>query len=158
MHPHTTTNFRDFFLNSDNGQQNYVITFIFSKSHHFLTFSTNHPSPSSRPSWVLAEHAVIVHVLVLICSMFSCYRIWFGSKACTKSCLFAKIKRGAFASSFSYITVWLQLTRLIVIFQLIVPFLYQLNRSHKQEHRYLENNLPNTHVKLSVLQYPRHWV
>ena len=134
-----------------------LILLYFLKVHHFFTFSTNHPSPSSRPSWVLAEHAVMVHVLVLICSIFNCYRIWFGSKACTKSCLFAKINRGAFASYFSYITVWLPLTRLTVIFQLIEPFLCRLNRSHKQEHQYLESSWPSIHARPSVLRYPRHW-
>lgn len=44
--------------------------------HNFLTFSTSQAIPSSNPSCVLAEQAVIVQVLVLICSIFSCYKIF----------------------------------------------------------------------------------
>ena len=44
--------------------------------HYFLTLSTSQANPSSSPSWVLAEHAVIVQVLVLICSIFNCSKIF----------------------------------------------------------------------------------
>lgn len=45
-------------------------------NHYFLTFSTSQDNPSSNPYCVLAEQAVIVQVLVLICSIFNCYKIF----------------------------------------------------------------------------------
>jgi hypothetical protein len=41
--------------------------------------STSQANPSSSPSWVFAEHAVIVHVLVFICSIFNCSKIYLNS-------------------------------------------------------------------------------
>lgn len=49
---------------------------IFYRNHYFFTLSTSQLNPSSKPSCVLAEHAVIVHVLVLICSIFKCFKIY----------------------------------------------------------------------------------
>lgn len=43
---------------------------------YFETFEISQVSPSSSPSLVLAEQAVIVHVLVLILSIFSRFRIY----------------------------------------------------------------------------------
>lgn len=50
-------------------------TIEFSSIIHFLTFSTTQVSPSSSPSWVFAEQAVIVHLRFFISSMFSYFRI-----------------------------------------------------------------------------------
>ncbi len=76
-------------------------------NHYFLTFSTSQVRPSSKPYWVLAEQAVIVHFLVLICYIFKFSRIFHkiiftssGCKACTRSCLLAKINKGTSASYF----------------------------------------------------------
>lgn len=43
---------------------------------YFDTFEISHVSPSSRPSFVLAEQAVMVHVLVLILSILSRFKIY----------------------------------------------------------------------------------
>lgn len=44
-------------------------------SLHFLTFSTSQVSPSSKPSWVLAEQAVMVHLRFPRFSTFKLFRI-----------------------------------------------------------------------------------
>lgn len=44
--------------------------------HHFLTLSTSQLSPSSKPSWVLAEQAVIVHFLPSKISPLNSFKIY----------------------------------------------------------------------------------
>ncbi len=111
--------------------------------YHFLTFSTSHVSPSSSPSWVLAEQAVIVHLRF---PRFYVLRVWIiynvlmgtssGCKAWTKSCLLAKIKRGAFASSFSWINSNLLVRAFLALIQPPWLYWYRQNRWHIQVHQY----------------------
>ncbi len=62
-------------------------------------FKTIQSKPSSKPSLLIAEQAIIIHFQSLMFSRFSFSIIKSGSAACIKSYLLAKINIGTFESS-----------------------------------------------------------
>ena len=125
--------------------------------HHFLTFSTSQVSPSSSPSWVFAEQAVIVHTRVWIFSIFSCYKIYVNWQILElvirlgPDLAYLRKSRGGKQIIPSRLEV------IKVLFQLLLLFLYRQSLWHKLGHQYSRNNCPSTLSKLFVLRYPRHW-
>jgi len=66
----------NFLVNYANSNWNKSIIYTWIIFIHFFTFSISQLSPSSKPYWVFAEHAVIVHFLVFISYIFKCYKIF----------------------------------------------------------------------------------
>lgn len=129
-----------------------------SNYNHFLTCSTNQVKPSSKPSWVLAEQAVMVQVLVWIFYIFNCSRIYIGSMVLV----------GVTAPGLDLVYS----RRLIVEHLLVIsrpggiPAICRLrplswcrrSRWHRRVRRCWGNSWPSTIWGLAVLRYPTRWV
>lgn len=81
-----------------------------------------------------------------------------GCRACTKSCLLAKMSTGTVASSFSWMQYHVQRGVFRVLHLLLWLALCLRSQWRRRGHRCWWSSCPNTRGVLSVLRYPRRWV